>query len=221
MANKEVKEIEVLEGTVTSAFPPTRMEDGNYRPANILITTDGDESEQVRISQFPNSNFDTKVFYEPIQMPTWYEALPENIRDLVDSRVQVIASPKGEWNGVRQFNYVQSFKVLKLAHEPQPRTAQPRTAQAAATPAWGSIDERIAWNSAINNAVHALSGNDPLLPEYIGKVDTLASLLYELIRRGPDSPVDAPEAEADEQAYDKQIMEDLFGRADGGVLPVE
>ena len=229
MANKEVKEIreiEVLEGTVTSAFPPTRMEDGNYRPANILITTDGDESEQVRISQFPNSNFDTKVFYEPIQMPTWYEALPENIRDLVDSRVQVIASPKGEWNGVRQFNYVQSFKVLKLAHEPQPRTAQPQTAKPS------TADEnqmRIMRQSTLGYSATLLAGKEFATPQLmVERTIQVASKLLEYVISGEmPSFVDEPaeEAEDDEQPDEQQPAEgavfDLFGNADDGVLPVE
>lgn len=211
----ENKEIEVLEGTVTGAFPPRMNDKGTWMPANILITTDG--GELVKVSQFPKKDFDTRVTYEPIQMPTWYEALPENIRDLVDSKVQVIASYKDTYKDTREFNYVQSFKVLSMAHEPQPRIVQPQTAKPS------TADEnqmRIMRQSTLGYSATLHAGKDFASPEImIEQTIQVASKLLEYVISG-EMPSFVDEV-AEQEKYDEQIKEDLFGRADDGVLPVE
>jgi hypothetical protein len=91
--------------------------------------------------------------------------------------------------------------------------AAPR--QTAPTPS-ASLDERIAWNSAINNAVSKV----PWTVEYPGRewlseVDTLAQDLYALIRRGPlppaeDAPPEPPEPPGEPTAEDVQYLADAL-----------
>ena len=66
------------------------------------------------------------------------------------------------------------------------------SAQATApTTTWGSIDERIAWNSAINNANHATKPptSDETHPvdesRWVAHIIRRATLLYPVIRSGP------------------------------------
>ena len=68
------------------------------------------------------------------------------------------------------------------------------SAQATApTTTWGSIDERIAWNSAINNANHATkppTGDEGVTPpvdesRWVAHIIRRATLLYPVIRSGP------------------------------------
>ena len=63
-----------------------------------------------------------------------------------------------------------------------------------------SLDERIAWNSSVNNSVTVLAseiakamralaeGDESSLDECLGRVDRLASGFYDMIRRGPVEP---------------------------------
>jgi hypothetical protein len=77
--------------------------------------------------------------------------------------------------------------------------AAPRQQTTTTSESWGSLDERIAWNSAINNAVHATPYAEMMLNAWIREVDDVANSLYPLIRRGPlppaeDVPQGSPEA---------------------------
>jgi hypothetical protein len=84
---------------------------------------------------------------------------------------------------------------------PSPTAEAPRattSATATATATWGSLDERIAWNSAINNAVTAIPWISNMTedkeayytPNWLSEADTLAQDIYALIRRGPTPPVE-------------------------------
>jgi len=80
--------------------------------------------------------------------------------------------------------------------------AAPRQQTTSTSEAWGSLDERIAWNSAVNNSVSATGlceGVDN--KSYVTVVDYLAQDLYTLIRRGPLPPAtrdgDAPDGGTD------------------------
>ena len=184
MANQ--KEIEIIEGEVTQAYPPSKNDDtGKWRPANIYIET---EEGMASISQFAKGDYDTGITYEPIQMPAWYTAL--DLDSLPGAKVQVAAAYKSTYNETRQYVNVQTFKVVSDLPKPKPTQANN------APSSWSnSVDERIAWNSSINNAVHAHPflenpvKNDPLdsaaVSHWIDEVDALASPLYGLIRRGP------------------------------------
>lgn len=190
MTNKQ--EVEIIEGEVTQAYPPTKNPDtGKWRPANIYIAT---SEGAIKVAEFPKSNFDTRITYEPIQMPSWYTAL--DIDNLAGSQVQVVAVYKETREGTKEYFKTQTFKILDGVTKAQPNSGS----SAAPTPTtWGSLDERIAWNSAVNNAVSVIphdlwfDGNGVRVV-IGGPVDVLAHELYALIRRGPTPPVeDAPD----------------------------
>ena len=182
MANQ--KQVEIIEGEVTQAYPPSKNDDtGKCRPANIYIET---EEGTVSISQFPKGDYDTGTTYEPIQMPAWYTAL--DLDSLPGTKVQVAAAYKSTYNEIRQYVSVQTFKVVSDLPKPKPTQANN---------AWSnSVDERIAWNSAINNAVSYYTEKSnrlemPAMP--LDAVHNLAMQLYELIRRGPVAEDTAPD----------------------------
>jgi len=190
-------EVEIIQGEVTAAYEPTKNEAGRWRPANIYVETDDGSA---KIAQFPKSDYDTGVTFEPIQMPPWYTSL--DIDNLVGAKVQVVAAYKSIYEGTKEYNRVQTFKVLDGVAKVQ---ADSTPGVTSAPTAWGSLDERIAWNSAVNNAVSAvphdllfvdLNSNNEPVPVMGGPVDELAHELYALIRRGPLPPVeDTPDAD--------------------------
>ena len=171
MANKEV---DIIEGEVTQAYAPSKNEEGRWRPANIIIQRD--DGSQATIKQFPKSDYDTRVTYEPIQMPPWYEAL--DFDNLIGSWVQVAAVHNGEYNGIAQYDSVKTFKVASAGSPlkaPQPRTAQPQTAKpsTAEMPSFvdepaeqAEYDEQPDEQQAAEGAVFDLFGNadDGVLP---------------------------------------------------------
>ena len=179
MATSNQKEVEIIEGEVANVYPPSKNDDtGKWRPANIYIET---EEGTVSISQFPKGDYDTGTTHEPIQMPAWYTAL--DLDSLPGARVQVAAAYKSTYNETRQYVNVQTFKVVSDLPKPKPRPTQANNEP----PSW-SLDERIAWNSAINNAVSYYTEKSnrlemPAMP--LDAVHNLAMQLYELIRRGP------------------------------------
>ena len=79
--------------------------------------------------------------------------------------------------------------------------AAPRQQTTTSSESWGNLDQRIAWNSAINNGVHATPYAEMTLSAWLGEVDGIANSLYPLIRRGPLPPAtrdgDAPEGGPD------------------------
>jgi len=208
MATNNQKSVEILEGEVTQAFAPAKNDAGRWRPATIYIET---AEGKVKISEWPKSNYDTRITYEPIQMPAWYVSLGD-VAHLVGVKVQVVAEYKSTYEGTREYNKTQTFKVLSSLPTPQPTPATTATP----APAWGSLDERIAWNSAINNAASAVGPIDDGLPpplpplEYwVAEVDRIAHHIYALIRRGPLPPVeDAPEKPV--EAPDPNLEPDPF-----------
>ena len=163
MSNKQP--VEIIEGEVTEAYPPNQNNDtGKWRPANIVIATD---EGKVRLAQFPTTD-KAGVTIEPIQMPEWYEAL--DLDNLPGVRVQAVAVYMDMYKDVPQYGRVQTFKILNgVAPKAQPKPTATTTTTASAPAGWGSIDERIAWNSAINNAVTAIpwisNMEAPLEPE--------------------------------------------------------
>jgi hypothetical protein len=110
----------------------------------------------------------------------------------VSLRISVKPGPNGKYRNL--------LEILNRVSNPTPQVAQAETQAATPNPdTWvGSIDERIAWNSAVNNAVASIphdlwfDGNNV---RWVigGPVDDLAHELYALIRRGPTPPVEEPE----------------------------
>jgi hypothetical protein len=214
------KQVEIIEGEVTEVYPPNKNNDtGKWRPANIYIaTTEG----TVRLGQFPKGDYESGVTFEPIQMPAWYEAL--DLDNLVGARVQIAAVYQKTYEGTRQYGSAATFKVLNgVAPKAQPKPTATTTTTASAPAGWGSIDERIAWNSAINNAVTAFpwisnmteDGEAYYTPNWLGEVDALARDVYALIRRGPAPVEEALLEPEDEDPFPNAPEESL------GVLSAE
>ena len=77
--------------------------------------------------------------------------------------------------------------------------AAPRQQTTTAPESWGSLDERIAWNSAINNSVSVVPYDRGAVVDWTVEVSSVAHHIYTLIRRGPlppaeDVPHGSPEA---------------------------
>lgn len=124
-------------------------------------------------------------------------------------RCEVKESPRSEGGVFRDVTRILGASLDGTPQEPDTEDSRPApaTASASAPASWGSLDERIAWNSAVNNSVSAtgLCGvdredNKSIInltsqhKSYVAAVDYLAQGLYALIRRGPLPPVeDAPE----------------------------
>ena len=125
-------------------------------------------------------------------MPPWYTSL--DIYNLVGAKVQVVAAYKSIYEGTKEYNRVQTFKVLDGVAKVQ---ADPTPGVTSSPAAWGSLDERIAWNSALNNSCSAIPWKENFgNAEWLNQVDTLAQDIYALIRRGPLPPVeDTPDAD--------------------------
>jgi hypothetical protein len=194
-------QVEIIEGEVTQAYEPRKNENGRWRPATIYITT---ATGKVKIAEFPKSDFDTHITYEPIQMPGWYVSIGD-VTHLVGAKVQVAASYKDTYEDTREYNKTQTFKVLSSLPTPQPTPATTATP----APAWGSLDERIAWNSAINNAASAVPYERESVVDWTVELSIVAHHIYTLIRRGPLPPVeDAPEKPV--EAPDPNLEPDPF-----------
>ena len=106
----------------------------------------------------------------------------------VSLRISVKQGPRGKQRNL--------LEILNRFSNPTPPATQPVTQAATPNPAtWGSIDERIAWNSGINNAGHVTKFPESIEDEarWLADVDRRANLLYPLIRRGPMPPEEEPE----------------------------
>jgi hypothetical protein len=135
--------------------------------------------------------------------------------------VDVTETPRAEGGVFRDIIKIVRATLDDVPQEPATPSNEDARPVRQSTPvptvqSWGSLDERIAWNSAINNAVHAVPYHTPPYTSEIPTVTWLkdvtyvATNLYPLIRRGP-APVepvepveDAPEipVEAPEPAID-------------------
>ena len=220
MANKQV---EIIEGEVTEVYPPNKNDEGKWRPASIVIATD---EGKVKLAQFPTKDYDSGVTFEPIEMPAWYEAL--DLDNLVGARVQIAAVYQKTYEGTRQYDKAKTFKVLNgVAPKAQTATQEGvQPAPTATTPTsapWGSKDDRIMWNSAINNAVTAIPWISNMTedkeayytPNWLSEVDALARDVYALIRRGPTPVEEAPLEPEDDDPFPDAPEESL------GVLSAE
>jgi len=182
MSNKQP--VEIIEGEVTEAYPPNQNNDtGKWRPANIVIATD---EGKVRLAQFPTTD-KAGVTIEPIQMPEWYEAL--DLDNLPGVRVQAVAVYMDMYKDVPQYGRVQTFKILNGVApkaQPKPTATTTTTASAPASRGNSTIDQRIAWNSALNNTVAKTSFNEDEMTwlEYWMLVDERAHVPTALIERG-------------------------------------
>lgn len=143
----------------------------------------------IKDDKFPNSDFTTGVTVFDNQT-----ALVEQVANglepgmKVSLKINIKQGPNGKQRNL--------LEILNRFSNPTPPATQPVTQAATPNPAtWGSIDERIAWNSGINNADHVTKFPESIEDEarWLADVDRRANLLYPLIRRGPMPPEEEPE----------------------------
>lgn len=113
---------------------------------------------------------------------------------------------KAEYDGNRDWMYYWGITGIADGAAPRQTTTTSES--------WGTLDERIAWNSAINNAVHFLAApyEEMKLSIWLKEVDGIANSLYPLIRRGPtpaaeDAPSDAS-GDVSESTYIEYILDE-------------
>ena len=190
MSNDEMQSIE---GVVTRVFTAKLNDEGAWMPGKLVVLTDDGEVDFIA---WPMKDFDTRVVFEPMRMPPWFAAL--DLETLEGASVKAIAVPRvSAYSGKVEFIKVNSFKLVEPTQATPREETQGDTPPPSPTPtptqSTLSLDERIAWNSSVNNAVqsHPFKG-DPLDAEarskWLGEIDVLALDIYHLIRRGPVEP---------------------------------
>jgi len=99
--------------------------------------------------------------------------------------------------------------------------AAPRQQTTTSSESWGSLDERIAWNSAVNNSVSVVPYDRGAVVDWTVEVSSVAHHIYTLIRRGPLPPVveDAPPGvpEAPDGDEDALYLEEALDSQEPGV----
>ena len=125
---------------------------------------------------------------------------------------------KADYSGDRDWMFY--WGITSIADADDAQQAERPTSGAAprqtttTSESWASLDERIAWNSAINNAVHAIPYAEMKLSVWLKKIDGVAHVLYPLIRRGPLPPDMAedtpPEPPVEPTAEDVQYLADAL-----------
>jgi len=210
MASKN-EEMDIVTGVVTSYKEAEEKEDGSgWKPATLNIDTGTGEAALVEYPKAPwiknptGSGGHYGPPYTPIKLPQ-FDAL--GLDTIVGKTIKALALPHGEFRGKPQLKayYMGYTKVVGGDAKPEPDT-QHRVPDT--RPPASSLDQRIAWNSGVNNAVHALgpAGEDwdtrwagdrkgqDYVERYVARVDALAHLLFHLIMRGPRL-VETPEPE--------------------------
>jgi hypothetical protein len=217
MATNNQRSVEIIEGEVTQAFAPSKNDAGTWRPANIYIET---AEGKVKISEFPRSDYDTRITFEPIQMPAWYVSIGD-VTHLVGAKVQVAASYKNTFEGTREYNRIQTFKVLSSLPTPQP--SEP-PAQQGGTPNGYAPQSRQEIGMATGNAKnggftvvaayyekHGELPSDEFLIAAAGRVNFFAEVLlngHQGAENAPEQPVEAPEPNADPEPFPEHPGED-------------
>ena len=126
-------------------------------------------------------------------------------------RCEVKESPRSEGGVFRDVTRILWASLDGAPQEPGTEDSRPipATTSTPAPASWGSLDERIAWNSAINNAIIQMANNEWVTTDvWIAEVDSTAHHIYALIRRGPTPPAEnAPEqpVEAQEPKVDLPV----------------
>lgn len=119
--------------------------------------------------------------------------------------VEVRETPMSNGQGYfRDILQITSAAIGDVAQEPPTPGSSTAAAPTSAPTAWGSLDLRIAWNSAVNNSCSAVPWKENFPnAEWLNQVDTLAQDVYALILRGPLPPEeDAPDADQPEESDD-------------------
>ena len=211
---KPPKELDKIEGEVLQYYPPSQNDEEIWRPAKLVILTS--DGEEVDLSEWPKKDFDTKETMIPIRLPR-FDRL--DVGNIIGLMVKAVAMENGPYNDRKQYLVTKDGKITVSGGEDKPPQAaqapeaapavqqQQPAAKPTASSSWTtSIDLRIAWNSAVNNAVAAL-GNPTDDEEYWIKVVWYASNIYKFILAGPP-----PEEEPEEQAEPVLSEDDILGK---------
>jgi hypothetical protein len=190
MSNMQSNEKKIIMGTVTAIYGPEWREkkDGTpyFGPGRIHLDVKGSTCE---VSCWAN---------EEIMPPLWTGINLDTIRG---RNVVISATYDKEYtnpnSGETKYQYKNPTDIQYLDGDEPTQDAPEPTGEEDAPPPPAqhtfSLDERIAWNSSVNNAVqsHPFKG-DPLDAEarskWLGEIDVLALDIYHLIRRGPVEP---------------------------------
>ena len=129
---------------------------------------------------------------------------------------------KAEYDGSRDWMYYWGITGIAdgdAAQRTETATTGTAPRQTAPTPS-ASLDERIAWNSAINNAVSAVPFERDAVVDWTVEIRNVAHHIYTLIRRGPlppdmaeDTPpgsLEPPELPVEPTAEDVQYLVDAL-----------
>lgn len=190
-------EKEIVIGTVTAMYHPGWSANGKLTPGKLILDTDEGVCEVAFMQLYEDSVRTEK-------MPQiWNDIDADEIRG---RRVAISATYRDFHTNKHQYVRPSSIKYLD-GDAPTPKEATPEpTGEGASTPPPEqprsfTTEERISWNSAINNANISLSskwtgaqsdGNGaygtihhPESPAFMKKLRKVAILFYEEIRRGP------------------------------------
>ena len=214
----------IVMGTVTARYLPgwkkRKKDDAYYLASGKLVIDSKGEVSEISFMQTYVDNVRTE------DMPKIWTDID---LDTIEGKRVAIACTfdqdythpatgvvKHQYKNPTDIQYLDEDEPAQESEEdaPEPTEEELGEPTPAPTPQPMTIDERIAWNSAINNAVHALgsvwsgqgtannsvssSSYNPSSDYWLKKVNEIALSLYGLIRRGPVAPVEvAPEEEAD------------------------
>jgi len=125
---------------------------------------------------------------------------------------------KAEYDGERDWMFYWGLVGIAdgdAAQQAETTTNGAAPRQTAPTPSV-SLDERIAWNSAINNAVSAVPFERDAVVDWTVEIRIVAHHIYTLIRMGPspdmavdDAPSEPPESPEAPEAPERPSKEDI------------
>ena len=192
-------------GTVTGIYPPATTANGKLRPAILELDS----------QKYGKCNF---AFFQRWENGERTEKLPREWEEIIKvqdwvmgKQIAVTAIFNDSYMDKSNFKNPIAIEFLEdtptLPPEPvttatpvtTPTVAPTTAPMATPAPQSFSLDERIAWNSAVNNAVTATNhhyGAEQGDEGWLTSVEAKALLLYPLIRRGP---VDSVEEEPEKQ----------------------
>ena len=235
--NRTVGEKEIIVGTVVARYLPgwkTSKSGKDYLASGKLVLESEDGVSEISFMQLYVNDERSDTL-----MPQIWNDIDDNIKG---KEVAIACTFESDFTNPttgavkHQFRKPTSIKYLNPGDAPPqasaqttqvaqtavaPPTVAPTTApMATPAPQSFSLDERIAWNSAVNNAVTATNHHygeeqghiDRYTPTgWLSRVEAKALLLYPLIRRGPVEPVQiTPEEELFPEATDLGLSGEII-----------
>jgi len=196
---------DVVVGTISKIYQP-REYNGKLSPGKIILDTD-EGTAAITVWQLYIDSIRSE------KMPELFESLSEMEADVVGQTIAVSCSFEKTYTNPttgavqQQYSKMTALKFIggeppkRAETKPVARTAPSGTEDTVSSPQL-SLDERISWNSAWNNAVNAYSSHPPMhwatsTRTYLQLVDALANDFYPYIRRGRE--VEPVEMEPEEE----------------------